>query len=117
MDASGFDSTGKLMHKSFTAILLLMLLSGAGTAAWAQAADATVTLDQAVQKVQQDTGGRVLSAEAHRVGRNVKYFIKVLTPEGHVQKLVISSEAGKNPAAAPSTKNLPERHAGGKERN
>ena len=106
-----------ITHKSFIAAVLSCLWLGLPAAVPAQAAEPTITLDQAVLKVQQQTGGQVLSAEPHRVGRGLKYFIKVLTPDGHVKKLVVSSEAGKNPASSQSTKNPPAKHAGSKERH
>lgn len=64
---------------------------------------ATLTLEEAVAKVQQETGGKILSADPRRLGRRTEYRIKVLTPEGHVRVIAISSEAppmgtGKNPA-------------------
>ncbi len=105
-----------ITHKSFIAVVFSCWL-GLAAAAAAQPAEPTITLDQAVLRVQQQTGGRVLSAEPHRVGRGLKYFIKVLTPDGHVKKLVVSSEAGKNPASSQSTKNPPAKHAGSKERH
>ena len=103
-------------HKSFILALLIWVALTA-TAMASQAGEPALTLDQAVLKVQQDTGGRVLSAEPHRVDRKLKYFIKVLKPDGHVQKLVVSSEAGKNPASGQSTKNPPAKRAGSKEKH
>jgi len=76
-----------------------------------------VTLDQAVLEVQQDTGGKVLSAEQRGVGRRQEYRIKVLTPDGHVKVMVVSSESGKNPASSQSTKNPPAKRAGSKEKH
>jgi hypothetical protein len=62
-----------------------------------------LTLEEAVTKVQQDTGGKILSADPRRLGRRTEYRIKVLTPDGHVRIVAISSDAprtgaGKNPA-------------------
>jgi len=62
-----------------------------------------LTLEEAVAKVQQDTGGKILSADPRRLGRRTEYRIKVLTPDGHVRIIAISSDAprrgpGKNPA-------------------
>jgi uncharacterized membrane protein YkoI len=60
-----------------------------------------LTLEQAVTQVQQDTGGKVLSADPRRVGHHTEYRIKVLTPDGHVRVIVMNSEnteAVKNPA-------------------
>jgi len=104
-------------HKNFIPALLICLLVGGVAAASAQSAEPALTLDQAVLKVQQDTGGRVLSAEPHRVDRKLKYLIKVLTPDGHVQRLVVSSEASKNPASSQSNKNPPAKRAGSKEKH
>ncbi|MFC5581769.1 PepSY domain-containing protein [Rhodanobacter terrae] len=104
-------------HKNFIPALLIWLIMGVVATASAQSSEPAVTLDQAVLKVQQDTGGRILSAEPHRVDRKLKYFIKVLTPDGHVQKLVVSSEASKNPASNQSTKNPPAKRAGSKEKH
>ena len=64
---------------------------------------APTTLEEAVAQVQQDTGGKILSADPRRFGRRMEYRIKVLTPDGHVRTFAISSEApragqGKNPA-------------------
>ena len=98
-------------HKSFMLALLIWL---PGVSA-AQSAGPAVTLDQAVLKVKQDTGGTVLSAEPRRVGRRLEYRIKVLTPQGHVKVLAVSSEPGKNSPSPQSTKNQPAR-AGSKEK-
>ena len=64
---------------------------------------APMTLEEAVAKVQQDTGGKILSADPRKFGRRTEYRIKVLTPEGHVRTISISSDAprtgtGKHPA-------------------
>lgn len=102
-------------HKRFIrALLPCVLVAGSGVA-WAQSR--SVTLDQAVLEVQQDTGGKVLSAEQRGVGRRQEYRIKVLTPDGHVKVMVVSSESGKNPASSQSTKNPPAKRAGSKERH
>ncbi|WP_233511153.1 PepSY domain-containing protein [Dyella psychrodurans] len=61
-----------------------------------------LSLDQAVQQVQQREGGKVLSAEPRHIGRKVEYRIKVLTPEGHVRVLAVPSDAAHAPAAAQS---------------
>ncbi|MEO8810628.1 MAG: hypothetical protein ABI386_10315 [Rhodanobacter sp.] len=97
--------------------LLLALLIPLGGPAVAQSVKPAVTLDQAVSKVQQETGGKVLSAESRGIGRRVEYRIKVLTPNGHVKVMAISSEASKNPPSTRSTKNPPARHAGSKEKH
>ncbi|MCK9367113.1 MAG: hypothetical protein M0P72_08195 [Metallibacterium scheffleri] len=67
----------------------LMMLAGL-----AHAADKSViTLDQAVAKVQRETGGKVLAADSIRVGRReVIYRIKVITPAGVVKVVQIKTE-------------------------
>lgn len=53
-----------------------------------------VSLDEAVERVRADTGGRVLSAETvHRGGRAV-HRIKVLLPSGHVRIVHVGAEGG-----------------------
>ncbi len=99
-------------HKSFILALLICLSAGALAA---EPVAPSVTLDQAVLKVKQETGGTVLSAEPRRVGRRLEYRIKVLTPRGHVKVLAISSEPGKNSSSPQSIKKQPAR-AGGKEK-
>lgn len=103
-------------HKNFITTLLISLSVGVAGTAMAQSAGAAVTLDQAVLKVQQDTGGKVLSAEQRGVGRRQEYRIKVLTPQGHVKVVVVSSESGKNPPPTQSIKNPPAKNAGRKEK-
>ena len=61
------------------AFCLGLSLGTAGTAAQAR------TLQEAVAEVEAQTGGKILSAETIRVGRQVIYRIKVLTPEGRIQ--------------------------------
>lgn len=51
------------------------------------------SLDQAVQQVQRDTGGRVLSAETVSQGGRGAHRIKVLLPSGQVR--VITIDAGR----------------------
>ena len=56
--------------------------------------DAGISLNEAVQQVRRETGGRVLSAdESSQDGRRV-YRIKVLTPSGHVRVYVIDAQSG-----------------------
>ena len=104
-------------HKNFILALFISLCTGVSGAALAQAAGSAVTLDQAVLKVQEDTGGKILSAEQRGVGHRQEYRIKVLTPAGHVKVMAVSSEANKNPASSQSTKNPPARRAGSKEKH
>lgn len=104
-------------HKNFITFLLILPAMVAAMAVSAQSSQPAVSLDDAVLSVQQETGGRVLSAEPHSIGHKLKYIIKVLTPDGHVRKVVVSSEASKNPASGQSTKNPSGKRAGGKEKH
>jgi uncharacterized membrane protein YkoI len=104
-------------NKKFISVLLASLWLAAVATASAQTVEPTVTLNQAVLKVQRETGGRVLSAEPYSMDHRLNYSIKVLTPNGHVQKLVVPSEASRNPATGQSTKNPPARRAGSKEKH
>ena len=60
-------------------------------------ADQSMTLEQAVSKVQKDTGGKVLSADTRLVerGRFTEYRVKVLTLDGHVRVVPVRTETAK----------------------
>jgi hypothetical protein len=104
-------------HKNFILALLIWLSMGVAATASAQSTGPAMTLDQAVLKVQQDTGGKVLSAKQRGIGHRQEYRIKVLTPEGHVREMAVSSEASKNQVSTPSTKNPPGKNPGSKEKH
>ncbi|MDE2154843.1 MAG: hypothetical protein KGJ32_02960 [Xanthomonadaceae bacterium] len=90
-------------NANFTLALLVSLWLGVAVTASAQPAQ-VVTLDQAVLEVQQQTGGKVLSAEPHRIGRRVEYRIKVLTADGHVRVISVSADiphGSSSPALVP----------------
>lgn len=98
-------------RRLFTTWLGTVALALGGHAFAAQAGAPALTLEQAVTQVQQDTGGKVLSADPRRVGRHTEYRIKVLTPDGHVRVIVVSSESSE------ATKNPPGHGAGNKEKH
>ncbi len=50
-----------------------------------------VGLDQAVARIQRETGGRVLSADVVRRNGAVAYRIKVLMPSGHVRVFYVDA--------------------------
>lgn len=118
-------------HKFFTTALFTLSSLGMAVTVSAQSGEPDVTIDQAVLKVQQETGGKVLSAEPHHVGRRTEYRIKVLTPQGHVRVMAIPSEANRGPMTTrpmttrpmttpvftPSIKNPPGRNPGSKEKH
>jgi len=60
-------------------------------------AEQSLTLEQAVSKVQKDTGGKVLSADTRLVerGRITEYRVKVLTLDGHVRVVPVRTETEK----------------------
>ncbi|MEO7068342.1 MAG: hypothetical protein ABI114_15640 [Rhodanobacter sp.] len=103
-------------NKKFTLALLASTLLGVAVPVLAQSEQTAITLDQAVSKVQQETHGRVLSAEPHHMGHRREYRIKVLTPEGHVKVIAVSATSNNKPASTSSTKNSPARRAGSKEK-
>lgn len=67
----------------------LCLAASLAVAAFPAVAQRAVSLQDAVQRVQRETGGRILSAETVRVGRQKLYRVKVLTPEGRVQVITV----------------------------
>ena len=77
---------------AFAACLLLAL------PALAQRA---ISLQDAVDRVQRDTGGKILSAETVRQGQANVYRIKVLTREGRVQVVTVPA-AGSGRANDPT---------------
>jgi hypothetical protein len=77
------------MSKPLTLLaILLVVLAGALSAAPA-AAQRAISLQDAVDRVQRETGGKILSAETVRQGRASVYRIKVLTREGRVQVVTV----------------------------
>ena len=65
--------------------ILLALLLGLGLAAGAVQAQRAVSLQDAVEKVQRETGGKILSAQTVKVGKTKLYRVKVLLPDGRVR--------------------------------
>ena len=65
--------------------MLLALLLGLGLAAGAAQAQRAVSLQDAVEKVQRETGGKILSAQTVKVGKTKLYRGKVLWPDGGVR--------------------------------
>ncbi|MHA6204658.1 PepSY domain-containing protein [Dyella soli] len=85
---------------------LLILLSASAAVLAVQTAEPAMSLEQAVAQVQQETGGKVLSASTVRRGRgSFEHRVKVLTPTGHVRVVTVTTEASKAPASTDSTKN------------
>lgn len=95
------------MKITFRPLLFAAICAGLPAAALAEQ---YMTLEQAVSKVQKDTGGKVLSADTRLVerGRITEYRVKVLTLDGHVKVVPIRTETAK-PLDATSGENK-ERH-------
>lgn len=97
------------IRRTFPTLALLVALAAGGAVLDAQAAPpaakapvraqgiqiggAQVSLEQAVEQVQQQTRGRILAADTIPSGRNKLYRIKVLTPDGHVRVMQMHSDA------------------------
>lgn len=69
---------------------LLIALAAIGAPAAAQ-----VTLEAAVERVQQEIQGRVLKAEEVTIGKKKLYRIKLLTRDGRVQVVKIPADENK----------------------
>ncbi|MDO8704168.1 MAG: PepSY domain-containing protein [Sulfuricaulis sp.] len=52
------------------------------------------SLDEAVERVRRDTGGRVLAAEAREQRGRTSYRIKVLLPNGSVRVVDVDAQSG-----------------------
>ena len=59
------------------------------------AASAQLTLEDAVERVQQEIQGRVLKAEEVTIGKKKLYRIKLLTRDGRVQVVKIPADENK----------------------
>ena len=94
----------RFMLKFFLAfsLTLAVVLPETGQTAWGQESYQRVarrdqdhgggmSLNQAVQQVQRETGGRVLSAETINQGGRSVHRIKVLTPSGQVRVMTIDA--------------------------
>jgi hypothetical protein len=75
-----------MLMKRRLAIALFAALFAAGSAC------ASVTLQDAIAKVERETHGKVLSAETKGSGRSAVYRIKVLTRDGQVKVIEVPAE-------------------------
>ena len=71
--------------------LVCLVLVSTNTIAQAQQGNRENGINQAIRSVEQQTGGRVLSAETRRVNGQSKYRLKVLTPSGRVRIIYIDA--------------------------
>jgi uncharacterized membrane protein YkoI len=72
---------------------LMAVLLGCASVLAAPALAATLSLQDAIAKVERDTHGKVLSAETKRTGNRAIYRIKVLTRDGRVQVIEVPADA------------------------
>lgn len=93
----------RLISRILTSLSLIVALSVfstpyAGQHVWLpvliQAAQADVSLAQAVKRVKQKTGGRVLSARELNTSGGKTYLIKVLLPSGQVKTFRVRAVDG-----------------------
>jgi hypothetical protein len=95
-----------------------LLMAGMAAAQSSAPPPKNLSLDQAVEQVQRQVGGKVLSAEPRQIGHRTEYRIKVLTPEGHVRVMGVPSEvSARPPAAAQSPKKSPNGGSNKKEKH
>lgn len=80
------------MIAAIRSLLIALLLVLAALPAVAR--DRMGSLQEAIEAVQRETGGRVLSADVVRAGPRELYRIKVLTPDGRVRVITRSSRGG-----------------------
>jgi uncharacterized membrane protein YkoI len=85
------------------------LASAAAPEGNARAAE-PISLEQAVERVQRETDGRVLATEEVDVGKRKVYRIKVLTKDGSVRRVVVAADGrdedmpGKNDSSGKNAK-------------
>ncbi len=75
-------------------ILFFVCAAGLAAVPDAQARDRSGSLQEAIDEVQRETGGRVLAADIVRAGPRELYRIKVLTPDGRVRVITKQSRGG-----------------------
>ncbi len=74
-------------------IFALLLVATALLTAGAPNITFAASLNEAVQQVQRETGGRVLSADTVNQGGRTVHRIKVLTPSGQVRIVTIDAQS------------------------
>jgi uncharacterized membrane protein YkoI len=99
-----------------TALVLLAALSANGAGAPPPQEPAS-SLEQAVARVQHDTGGTILSVDMQHRGKRAEYRIKVLTPDGHVRVVAVPAEVPAASGSIDSTKSPAADGAGSKEKH
>lgn len=89
------------IHRWFAVCLLVVAAGAVAGSVQDQTAKVVpvmpITLEQAVTQVQEDIGGRVLAADTIRSRHGNKYRIKMLTANGRVRVIEVSSIPNPNP--------------------
>ena len=75
-------------------ILFFVCAAGLVAVPDVQARDRSGSLQEAIDEVQRETGGRGLWADIVRAGPRELYRIKVLTPDGRVRVITKQSRGG-----------------------
>lgn len=73
----------------------LLMVAAAALAVATHAPDlraAEISAQEAVDRVQQETGGKVLNVQTLRMGKRKIYRIKVLTPGGQVRVIEVQAD-------------------------
>ena len=77
--------------KSTLTLLVLLTIAITSPAGHAQRSSNGSGLEQAIRSIEQQTGGRVLSADKRQVDGQPRYRLKVLTPSGRVRIIYIDA--------------------------
>ncbi len=64
------------------------------TGAYAVERHERVSLDEAVRRVRERTGGRIVRAETRSTGGRLIHYVRILTPGGRVRTLRVDAETG-----------------------
>ena len=88
---SGRDRAGFVKLDTMTHRLATVCLALACTLTPYHAFAAPLTKEEAIARVQRETGGKVLTAETKQVGKKTIYRIKVLTHDGQVRVVEVSA--------------------------
>ena len=75
-------------------VLLLGLLPGM-PAAQTRIERGYQSLDSTVSRLRERTGGRVLSAETRDMDGRPTHFVRILTPDGKVQRIKVDAGSGR----------------------
>ena len=77
--------------KPILMLIVLLTVAFVSPAGYAQRSSNGSGLEQAIRSIEQQTGGRVLSADKRRVDGQARYRLKVLTPSGRVRIIYIDA--------------------------